>query len=60
MGLQAGLWTEMRVSANIKQKLSVRVGTHQLQRLGILRKYRNSDIFSLVRGRYWTSGWIIG
>jgi hypothetical protein len=32
MGLQAGLWAEMRVSVNIKQELPGRVRTHQLQR----------------------------
>jgi hypothetical protein len=44
MGLQAGLWTEMRVRVNIKQELPVRVETHQLQRLGIKESLGNTEI----------------
>jgi hypothetical protein len=44
MGLQAGLWAEMRVSVNIKQELPGRVGTHQLRRLDIKEPFENTKI----------------
>jgi hypothetical protein len=62
LGLQAGLWTEMRVSVNIKQELPGRVGTHQLERLGIKESFESTEIqrfhrsFTAVNG---TSGWIM-
>jgi hypothetical protein len=49
MGLQVGLWTEMRVSVNIKQKVPGKVGTHQLRRLGIKEPFENTKILRFFR-----------
>jgi hypothetical protein len=49
MGHQAGLWTEMRVSFNIKQELPDRVGTHQLRRVGIKEPFENTKILRFFR-----------
>jgi hypothetical protein len=49
MGLQAGLWTEMRVSVYIKQELPGRVGTYQLQRLSINESFENTVILNIFR-----------
>jgi hypothetical protein len=49
LGLQAGLWTEMRVSLNVKQEVTGKVGTHQLQRLGIKETFENTEILSYFR-----------
>jgi hypothetical protein len=63
LGLQAGLWTEMRVSVNIKQEVPGKVGTHQLRRVGIKESFENTKImrffhsFAAVNG---TSGLIMG
>jgi hypothetical protein len=44
MGLQAGLWSETKVSVSIKQEMPGRVGTHKLQRLGIKEPFENTEI----------------
>jgi hypothetical protein len=49
MALQAKVWTEMRVSVNIKQELPGRVITHELHRLSIKESLENTEILRFHR-----------
>jgi hypothetical protein len=47
MGLQTGLWVEMKVSFYVKHKLPSRIRkTHHLRRLGVKESSENTEILS--------------